>query len=574
MHPKAKKIFTNFRVIIFLIAIVLSLIAIRPNPVREGVAIRSVIANSSANLAGIQSPKPNLPPMSREVITAINSREVIDIDSFDAAISKLRLNSTVQVATNKQTYYLKPKEKIRTTVLNETEWRTIEGVREINETRNGTLVSVNKTFSSRVEVPKTLEISEGIEDLGLRVYQAPKSNLRKGLDLEGGTRVLLQPEKKISKNELENIIAVMSERLNVYGLSDLIIREASDLEGNQYVVAEIAGATQEEVKELIAKQGKFEAKVGNSTVFRGGDDITFVCRTPDCAGLDPNVGCQASGKEWFCRFRFSIILSPEAARMQASVTDKLSVVSEGRSQYLNESIALFLDDKEVDLLRIGAELKGSAETNIQITGSGAGISQQEAAINSLQSMKRLQTILITGSLPYKLNIVKIDTISPLLGKEFLNNAMFSGLLALAAVSLLILLRYRKLQVAIPIVITSLSELVILLGVASLIGWNLDLAAIAGIIIAIGTGVDHQIVISDETLRGEVKRIFNWKERVQGAFFIIMGAYLTTTAAMAPLLFAGAGLLKGFALTTIIGVTIGVFITRPAFAKIIEVLLKD
>jgi preprotein translocase subunit SecD len=41
----------------------------------------------------------------------------------------------------------------------------------------------------------------------------------------------------------------------------------------------------------------------------------------------------------------------------------------------------------------------------------------------------------------------------------------------------------------------------------------------------------------------------------------------------PLLFAGAGLLKGFALTTILGISIGVFITRPAYAAAVEILLK-
>ena len=54
----------------------------------------------------------------------------------------------------------------------------------------------------------------------------------------------------------------------------------------------------------------------------------------------------------------------------------------------------------------------------------------------------------------------------------------------------------------------------------------------------------------------------------------MGAYLTTTFAMIPLIFAGAGLLKGFAIMTIIGVSIGVFIARPAYANVIEILLKE
>jgi len=54
----------------------------------------------------------------------------------------------------------------------------------------------------------------------------------------------------------------------------------------------------------------------------------------------------------------------------------------------------------------------------------------------------------------------------------------------------------------------------------------------------------------------------------------MAAYFTTIVAMAPLMLMGASLLKGFALTTITGVTIGVFITRPAFAEMLRILVKD
>ncbi|HLP79760.1 MAG TPA: preprotein translocase subunit SecD, partial [Acidobacteriota bacterium] len=56
-----------------------------------------------------------------------------------------------------------------------------------------------------------------------------------------------------------------------------------------------------------------------------------------------------------------------------------------------------------------------------------------------------------------------------------------------------------------------------------------------------------------------------------AFTVIMLAYFTTIVAMLPLMFAGAGLLKGFALTTIAGVTMGVFITRPAYGAVSQVL---
>jgi preprotein translocase subunit SecD len=169
-------------------------------------------------------------------------------------------------------------------------------------------------------------------------------------------------------------------------------------------------------------------------------------------------------------------------------------------------------------------------------------------------------------------VQKTDAISPILGQDFVKNAFVMAIAAIIAVSLVVFIRYRQIKVAIPMLVTMVSEVVIILGFASLIRWNIDMAAIAGIIVAVGTGVDDQIVIADETLRGEAQK-FGWKERIKRAFFIIMVAYFTGVAAMVPLLFAGAGLLKGFALTTILGISIGVFITRPAFAAVIEILLR-
>ena len=43
--------------------------------------------------------------------------------------------------------------------------------------------------------------------------------------------------------------------------------------------------------------------------------------------------------------------------------------------------------------------------------------------------------------------------------------------------------------------------------------------------------------------------------------------------MLPLWSAAAGLLRGFALTTILGISIGVLVTRPAFASMLEKLME-
>jgi preprotein translocase subunit SecD len=581
---KLKKIFTNFRVIILIIALLFAIIAIRPNFGADGVAIRNVIDNSSAYLAGIENPRANIQPMDRERIIAINNIPITNLEDYYNEIGKFKPDMTYTIRTTKILYRITTREAFETIILNETEEIIFE--EEFLDTIivNGTEQNITSLRNVTQIVNKTIVNSLGLDDIGLRVYDAPNTNIRKGLDLEGGTRVLLKPEDNLSDDMFDLLIDNMKQRLNVYGLSDIVIRNAGDFFSDaRYIVVEIAGVNEEEVKNLISQQGKFEAKIGDEVTFIGGEgDVTYVCRTPDCSGIDPYQGCgQLSTGEWSCRFRFSISLKTEASQRQARITDKLSIVTideEGNAvsrdnQYLNETLDLYLDNKLVDSLNIGADLKGKVVSDISISGSGIGNTQQEAVENALTNMKKLQTLLITGSLPSKLDIVKSDNLSPQLGEEFLRNALLIGVLSIIAVSLVVFIRYRRWEIFIPMTIVMVSEVILILGFAALLRQNLDLAAIAGIIIAVGTGIDHQIVIIDETLRKENKGS-SWKERLKRAFFIIMAAYFTTLVAMIPLIFAGAGLLRGFAIATIAGVTFGVFITRPAFGAIFENLIKD
>lgn len=536
-----KKLFTNWRVIMLLIFLIFALIAIQPHFFgTEGVTIRSVTHNSSAANAGMVNPSVKLQPLAKERIISIDEKPVHSEVEFYAFEKDLAVNSTVKIKTNKQTYTLLTKA--------EAESSGIEKAEEMGERK------VTK-----------------VVDLGLKVYDAPSSNLRKGLDLEGGTRVLLKPSEEVSADEFDLTINSLKERLNVYGLSDIAVRKSSDLSGNQYILIEMAGVTESEVRDLLAKQGKFEAKIGEASVFLGGKkDITYVCRSAECSGIDPYQGCGQSSDGYSCRFFFAISLSPEAAERQAAATKNLSLAATDSSgSYLDKDLVLYLDDVQVDQLKIGAELRGKATTNVQISGSGSGRTEQEAINSALENMKRLQTVIITGSLPVKLDVVKLDTISPTLGEEFLRNVLLVGVLALFAVVAVVIWHYRKIKVVIPMVLILLSELILILGFASLVGWNLDLAAIAGIIIVIGTGVDHLIIITDETLKG--KEETSWKQRIKMAMTIIFGAFLTIVAGMIPLFSAGAGLLKGFALTTIAGAAFGVLIARPAYAVIIEIL---
>lgn len=520
---KLKTIFKP-RVLILILVLLFGLMLIGPNFNTEGAAIRGIQPGSSAEFSGIANPDLNSIKLTDlEVIHKINNQAVNSIEDYGKIINTIEFGDVINIQTDRNQYAF---------------------VKEENKT------------------------------IGITVSEVASSNIKKGFDLQGGTRVLLKPAEAVSDDDFQLIIDVMGQRLNTYGLRDITIREANDLSGDErFILVEIAGATREEVKTLIESQGKFEAKIGNETVFRGtSKDVVHV--STDARNSRVESCGQSSETQVSCIFVFTIELSEEAAKRHADMTRDLSVLpeTEGGSGYLNQTLDLYLDDILVSSLQIGASLQGKYTSSIQISGPGHGPTTEAAVNDAISEMLTLQTVLQTGSTPVKLETVKMDNISPTLGKSFVNNALLAGGLALLGVALVFFIRYRTLKIVIPSLIIMASELFLIL--ATFTKFNLDIAAIAGIIAAVGTGVDDQIVITDEIINGGTgMSAADWKRRIKKAFFIVFVAYATTIAAMIPLLFAGAGLLKGFAISTAVGVTIGVFITRPAFASLAESFMR-
>ncbi len=501
----------KFRVWILIIALFLSFLAIAPwKSLEKGVLITSIESNSTSFEQGLRT---------GQTIISIDGKKVNNIEDFANALKG--------------------------------KFPADEKIKTIITTREGEFV----LFSN--QAPE------------ITVSSIPKSNLKTGLDLSGGSRALIKAkDKDLTQKELSDLITITSNRINVYGISDVKILPVTDLSGNNYMLIEIAGATPKDLEDLISKQGKFEAKIGNETIFIGGEkDITSVCRNDaTCAGIE---SCdKVQNGNYFCKFRFVVYLSQQAAERHADITGKLDVNSTQQGNYLSQKLDLYLDDQLVDSLLISEELKGRVTTQIQISGSGTGKTQEEAYTGTTESMHKLQTILITGSLPYQLEILKLDTISPNLGKEFTKNIIYLAIIVFVIISVILFIRYKKIKISLLIILTMFSEAFITLGIAAFISWNLDAPSIAGIIAGMGTGVNDQIVIIDESVSNTHLSI---KERIKRALFIIFGAFFIIIAAMLPLFWAGAGMLKGFALTTIISITAGILITRPAFAEIIRAI---
>ena len=199
------------------------------------------------------------------------------------------------------------------------------------------------------------------------------------------------------------------------------------------------------------------------------------------------------------------------------------------------------------------------------------VSETGGGDDGREEARRLEVIMRSGALPVKVDIVGSYGVSATLGEGFARSAVIAGIFAFVGVAVFLFLRYKKPVVVAPILITGFSEVAIILGFASAVRWNIDLPAIAGIIAAVGTGVDNQIVIMDGVLSEKQKSM---RHRINSAFFIILGSYFTLFAAMLALSLVGMSMLIGFAFTTIVGATSGVFITRPAYARMIEHLLEE
>ena len=194
---------------------------------------------------------------------------------------------------------------------------------------------------------------------------------------------------------------------------------------------------------------------------------------------------------------------------------------------------------------------------------------------SIEEARDIRVALQAGALPTDIAIQEGDNlfIESEFAQQFKLFSLITGIVAALAVAAVVFVRYREPRVAAPMVATALAEVFILLGFAASVGLALDLSHIAGFIAVIGTGVDDLVIIADEVLnRGDVKTRRVFQNRFRKAFWVIGVAAITTIIAMAPLTVLSLGDLTGFALVTIVGVLIGVLVTRPAYGDILRALM--
>jgi preprotein translocase subunit SecD len=210
---------------------------------------------------------------------------------------------------------------------------------------------------------------------------------------------------------------------------------------------------------------------------------------------------------------------------------------------------------------------GLPNYNYEVTGSVNDSNPNAKAADAAERAQSIESILKGGALPVQISLGSMTTLPASLGSQFLKYSVIAIVFSLVAISVLIGLRYRNVMATLPIILISLAELTILLSILG--SFTIDLPAMAGIIAAIGVGVDAQIVITDELLKTDEH---STREKTSLAFDIIRTNAIVAIFAMVPLLFSGLVEVIGFAISTILGALLGYMLTRPAYAAIVERVL--
>jgi len=236
-----------------------------------------------------------------------------------------------------------------------------------------------------------------------------------------------------------------------------------------------------------------------------------------------------------------------------------------------------VDDEIIYGAAMGGDLAESiAEPNEEWLNNPSFVLQTGTGDEGFAQAQNLEINLRAGELPTDLSVESSSFISPSLAQQFIIFAIVTALMAWLSVCAVVYYWYRDIRVAVPMLVTAATEVFLLLGFAAAIGMALDLSHIAGFIAVIGTGLDDLIIMADEILQRKKKvktgRIF--QSRFRKAFWIIGMAAATTIIAMSPLAVLSLGDLRGFAIVTIVGVLIGVGITRPAYGDVLRHLMLD
>lgn len=364
---------------------------------------------------------------------------------------------------------------------------------------------------------------------------------------------------------IEQNLSILRKRVEELGVSEPTIQR----QGADRIVVELPGVQDTaRAKELLGATATLEFRLVNDAVnpeaaTRGivpaDSELKYMQdgrpmvlkRKPSLGGehiIDANSGKDDRGLP-----QVSIKLDSDGGNQMAEMTK--SAVGKPMATLYSE----FKDSGHRDANGKVILEKHEEVINVATINSRLGNQFQITGINSPAEAQNLAVLLRSGALIAPIVIVEERTVGASLGADNVEKGVEAGIYGLVLTIIFCLVYYKIFGVFASIALTV--NMILTMGLMSLIGATLTMPGIAGIVLAVGMSVDANVLIY-ERIKEELRNGRSVQQAIHegynGAFTSIFDSNLTTVLTSLVLYAVGTGPVKGFAITLALGVMISMF----------------
>lgn len=364
---------------------------------------------------------------------------------------------------------------------------------------------------------------------------------------------------------IEQNLSILRKRVEELGVSEPTIQR----QGADRIVVELPGVQDTaRAKELLGATATLEFRLVNteanlasaakgivpadSEVQNTRDGETVVLRRKPSLGGEHIIDATA-GKDERGLPQVSIKLDAEGGDMMGEIT-KMAIKKPMATLYTE-----FKDSGRKDANGKVILEKHEEVINVATIQTRLGNQFQITGINSAAEAQNLAVLLRSGALIAPIVIVEERTIGASLGADNVKQGMEASMLGLGLTILFCLAFYKMFGVFASLAL--IANMILTIGLMSLIGATLTMPGIAGIVLAVGMSVDANVLIY-ERIKEEIRNGRPVQQAIHegynGAFSSIFDSNLTTVLTSLVLYAVGTGPVKGFAVTLALGVIISMF----------------
>lgn len=360
-----------------------------------------------------------------------------------------------------------------------------------------------------------------------------KKPAKLGLDLVGGSRIVLEAQTtdtiaKITPEMMSSLQFAIENRVNALGVAETVVQQT----GEKRLLVEIPSISDPaKAKEFLGETAELEFKrpLDDKEGATGWGPTGLSGKDVKKALISTNPGGQ-----WVVSLEFT----DKGTKKFGKLTQEL----------VGKPMAIFFNGNLQSAPVIQEPILGG---HAQISGGDSGFAYEEA--------KKTVDLLNAGALPVPAKIIEESLVGPTLGADSIAKSKTAGLIGVGIVMIFMLLYYRLPGFIANIALIIYSILVF--AIFKIVPVTLTLAGIAGFILSIGMAVDANILIFERT-KEELKAGRTLFTAINAgfdrAFTSIFDSNMTTIITCVILYFLGTSIIKGFALTLVIGVLVSMF----------------